>query len=398
MPSPIIIFSKDDEESARAFSQFASGRNIEYAHAFQKGRLSEQIKNDNGPIFFMGHTDDTRKNIGGMSPKALANQFANGINKEHRAQIQDLYLISCESGLLPDPSLAKQLGTELNKLGFINLHVHAVSSAPVQDARGMYVEVITRQGVFSTAPVGSLQAYAYTNDSAGVRRKEIDDKLAKLEQTPKEERTRAHHSELAVARKQMTEMIKAGTPGLQPLMNTQQNISQLMNEFNKPQNTILPQQAKPGLFDRFLNAVGFNAPPVPTSNVVATYKINISKMKFIAAYDEMIEKLSFLQTKYSEKSPAYIATKELIEALEPIYTQAQDKSNTIAPVALGRMELDRVEKAVETAQKELPQHRGFFSKILEYLGIKTDSEKKLSAISEVISEGIEEAKNTGPSI
>ena len=391
MPKPLVISSEEDEEAANAFCEFSSGQKLDAKQVFKKGGLDKHIGSDSGPIFYMGHTDDTQKKIGDMTPKELAKKFADGVSPGNRKQVKDLYLISCEAGLLPDPSLAKQLSIELKKQGFTNLKIHAVSSSPVRDAPGMYVQVITNQGIFSNAALGSIQAYAYTTDQAGKRRKEIDDKLRQQDDLPL--------AQLTALRKEINAMAKAGAPGIKPLMQDQRTFSQLMTEFDKPQNTYgvaskATVEATPArlvdMLDRFINFVTHSSDKAPQSDPTSRFKMQINKDKFIAAYDTMVLKLGKLEKDYGKNSKAHSAAKELIDALEPMHSAAKSSTNVIAPVELNRQEFQRLDAAVIAAKKELPVHRGFidqfFSVIAKFFKIeyKTDSEKKLSAITDEI--------------
>ncbi len=399
MPKPIVIASKSDDEAANAFCSFSSGNKLDSDKTLSTKRALDSYVSHDAPIFFMGHTDDLRKTIGGMDPKKLAEKFATAVSMEKRELVQDICLISCEAGLLPAPSLAEKFYNELKKLGFTNAQVHAVSG----EGSGMYVQVVTRPPMLGIqrVAVGSIQAYVYTDDEHGRRRKEIDGLIEREKAKAKDKRDQKLVNQLNI---ELRKRKKNNVPGLRSIMEGQQTYEQFWTEITKPHNTygaspkaqVTSQPEKQaGFFERFnFFSTGTNSDTSPAQQPQTTeYKMTINREKFVNACEAMEKKLTDLDNKYGKKSPAYKVANELLDALKPIISAAKSSDANIqdTPVALQQIEFDRLDSAVKEAKIQLPLHRGFIDSMLsacaKWLGWdfkKTNSQEKLEAITDII--------------
>lgn len=412
MPKPIIIYSKEDQDAAAAFRQFSDGITLESSQAFsprRKSNVGSFIAEECLPIFYMGHTDAEHNRIDDLTPEQFAEQFASGVSLDKRKKIHDLYLISSESGLLPYPSVATQLYWTLIQQGFTNIKVHAVSSEPVPDAKGMVVEVITDPG-YSSKPVGSVQAYTYTPDDAGKERKKIDSALRASLSAPLKKRDKRGITSL---RAKIINMEKAGKPGIRSLL-TNTTYDELMMQLNDPINTFQTPEPLVEEPNRLVKAIGWcyslfssNSPRPQLDTKESTYKMNLNKVQVISSFNTMYSKLVSLELDYDKASEAYKVVDRLVIALNPIKDLADRYryvGNEFIPVALGESQFQELEEALNEAKRVLPKHRGFFDQIFsavaKFLGLgyrKTDSAKKLAAVTEVLDEEMENAKKRGPS-
>jgi hypothetical protein len=120
-------------------------------------------------IILLAHTDTGTPptTIGDKTPKVLAEGFKamfSGKSKKEKAELTDIFLISCEAGM-GSPSLAQQFAAAMVDKGFPHIKIHAVAH-PDGMTFGGGVEVTTRTGAWTGGTKGQVTGYYYGNQEA----------------------------------------------------------------------------------------------------------------------------------------------------------------------------------------------------------------------------------------
>lgn len=115
-------------------------------------------------LVFLGHSNGSE--YGSYNPNAFASHLAHFFKnkKELKQQVEHLYLIGCDVGLMTEEhqSLAQQIVNELYNQGFTKAQVHSVARPEGSVGQSLFVEVIARRGVadiLGRHQVGYLIAY-----------------------------------------------------------------------------------------------------------------------------------------------------------------------------------------------------------------------------------------------
>jgi hypothetical protein len=159
---PVLYIDKADHGAARALSDDTFDLN--------NAKFTTTINE----ITLIAHTDSSRETIGGMLPAEVASTFSKKI--KHKLELSHVYLISCEAGLMRrgEPSLAQKLADEMNRKGFANVVVHAITNPVGGLIEGMRVEVVTKPSTLRPhEPTGTLRAFYYSDEKSALQDTEI---------------------------------------------------------------------------------------------------------------------------------------------------------------------------------------------------------------------------------
>ncbi|WP_133127080.1 hypothetical protein [Legionella nagasakiensis] len=163
----ILYLDDNDKDSAEALAAVHRDR------ALRLDDVRERTLRDHD-ITLCAHTDDERTTIGGKTPRELARDLARKYG-DNKANLQDVYLISCEAGM-GQPSLAQQLAIEMRNTGFAaGIRIHAANPVNADELHGMRVEVVTRPGAWTLGARGDVRAFFYGNEHSYEVDSQIED-------------------------------------------------------------------------------------------------------------------------------------------------------------------------------------------------------------------------------
>ena len=179
---PILYIQKEAAdgmaESAHALSNVLPNEEgvFEFGMVRDLGSISD--------LTLVADTNYDNTTIGGLTPQALAYQFAEKIAVKNRKAVQDIYLIVSDAGLIQNGknSLALKFIREMYALGFEKLTCHAITNPVNIPAVGMRVEVMRRtyQGnAPSRTHEGDIHTYIYTDEAS----RQLGDQIRSLQRT-----------------------------------------------------------------------------------------------------------------------------------------------------------------------------------------------------------------------
>lgn len=228
-----ILYFKEDESSAIALASLSQTRDKPqlFGSPLAKDSLSD--------ITLVAHTSDEATHIGDKTPKELAEDFLKMFARYDKTALQDIYLISCEAGMVKDGKhpLAKQFLDIMHARGFTSLKVHAITNPEGVSIHGMRVEVVL-QGGASLAPSGSVRALMYRNPDS----RELDDRLTELNKELAD-RTSMRPAKHIIAEIRTISASKIQDPSLEPFeflstLQYKKTMREPNNTFSKTSPTI----------------------------------------------------------------------------------------------------------------------------------------------------------------